>query len=117
MRLMAGMAVTLAVAGCSGIRYTGTEQQMQQVARGAAEMAKKNPYSDMVTGAGTAAHMALSATMGGETAAPEQTCTPGLNGCYDKAATSMVPPSRTDGMDSFTGLPAGHYKQTAIGRD
>lgn len=115
MRLIAGMAVALAVAGCSGIRYTGTEQQMQQVARGAAEMAKKNPYSDMVTGAGTAAHMALSATMGGETPAPERTCTPGLNGCYDKAADGA--PSKGNSMDSFTGLPDGFYRQTSIGKD
>jgi len=54
--------MVLGLAGC-GLRYIGTEDQMQQVARDTAEMLKKNPYGDMVSGAGTAAHMVLSATM------------------------------------------------------
>ncbi|GLC96831.1 hypothetical protein Tamer19_62400 [Cupriavidus sp. TA19] len=60
--ILAGVMV-LGLAGC-GLRYVGTEDQMQQVARGTAELMKKNPYGDMVSGAGTAAHMVLSATMG-----------------------------------------------------
>lgn len=89
MRLIAGMAVALAVTGCGGIRYQGTEEQMQQVARGAAEMAKKNPYSDTVSAVGTGAHMALKMTMGQEE--PPQTeyrdvsgrkCVQMISGCY-----------------------------------
>ena len=60
--ILAGVMV-LGLAGC-GLRYIGTEDQMQQVARGTAELMKQDPYSGMVSGAGTAAHAVLSATMG-----------------------------------------------------
>ncbi|WP_284454409.1 hypothetical protein [Cupriavidus campinensis] len=88
---------------------------MQQVARGAAEMMKKNPYGDAVSAAGTGAHMALSMAIGGEAAAKVD-CTPGLNGCYvkDTAGTTQAAGA---GMDSFTGLQNDFYKTTSVGKD
>ncbi|WP_454710720.1 hypothetical protein [Cupriavidus nantongensis] len=69
--ILAGVMV-LGLAGC-GLRYTGTEEQMQQVARSAAEMLKKDPYSGTVTAAGSGAHLALKTIMSTpETAAPYQ---------------------------------------------
>ncbi|CAJ96098.1 Hypothetical protein H16_B1308 [Cupriavidus necator H16] len=110
----------LALAGC-GLRYVGTEDQMQQVARGTAEMLKKNPYGDMVSGAGTAAHMALSMTMGQSQQAEEkrdisgQPCVQMFTGCY----VSQDRPADGDkySMESFTGLPNNFYKNTSIGKD
>ncbi|WP_354682659.1 hypothetical protein [Cupriavidus necator] len=68
--ILAGVMV-IGLAGC-GLRYIGSEDQMQQVARGTAELMKKDPYSDTVTAAGSGAHLALKAIMSTpETAAPQ----------------------------------------------
>lgn len=109
MRTILAGIVVLGLAGC-GLRYTGTEQQMQQVARGAAELMKKDPNSGMVAAAGTGAHAALTAVMGQQEEEPKAFCVQMLSGCY---ASMEYGPRK----DDWSGLPPDFYKTTSIGKD
>ncbi|WP_427306615.1 hypothetical protein [Cupriavidus sp. H39] len=116
MRRIAVVAVVV-LAGC-GLRYTGTEQQMQQVARGTAELLKKDPYSDTVTSAGTGAHLALSTLIPAESKSDDLACMPGvLAGCVRPWQAGAVTGQRQQPATDFTGLPNDFYKTTSIGKD
>lgn len=119
---MRGVAVwlaALAIAGCGGVRYTGTEADMQQVARGTADLLKKDPNSDVVAAAGKGAHAALTMML-----APQQEtrtvtldgkpCVQMVSGCY---VSQDGAPASGKSIDEWTGLPKDFYKTTSIGKD
>lgn len=113
--------MVLGIAGCGGVRYTGTEADMQQVARGTAELMKKDPNSDVVAAAGKGAHVALNMMLG----APQQEaqtvnldgkpCVQMFSGCF--ASQDKQEPESTGKPDSYTGLPKDFWKTTSIGKD
>jgi len=131
MRTVGAVVLVVALGGC-GLRYTGTQEQMQQVARGAAEMMKKDPSSDTVAAAGTGAHMALSAILGPEAETAQK---PQVIGAFaDETAVqrekymellrkrpSMYGGTADQGkktsMKDFTGLPDNFHEETSIGKD
>ncbi|MFJ4294193.1 hypothetical protein ACIP1U_31190 [Cupriavidus sp. NPDC089707] len=80
MRTILAGVLALVLAGC-GLRYTASEEQMQQVARGAAELMKKDPYSGVVTAAGTGAHVALSMALSQPEPEAQGFCVKTLTGC------------------------------------
>ncbi|WP_059411686.1 hypothetical protein [Cupriavidus basilensis] len=118
MRTVGAVVLVVALGGC-GLRYTGTQEQMQQVARGAAEMMKKDPYSDTVAAAGTGAHMALS-TLAGQPSEAAPACAATLSGgCLQPWQTygGTADQGRKTSMKDFTGLPDDFHKETTIGKD
>ncbi|WP_147310539.1 hypothetical protein [Cupriavidus taiwanensis] len=108
----------MVLAGCAGVQYTGTEEQMQQVARGAAELMKKDPYSGVVSAAGTGAHMALS-MLAKPAEEAEPACVQTFRGCLPAWQANAAPAEYGQGnsMEEFTGLPKDFYKTTSIGKD
>jgi len=121
MRTVGAVVLVVALGGC-GLRYTGTQEQMQQVARGAAELMKKDPYSDTVAAAGTGAHMALSAMLVPDQSEPEAGCVPRItgSGCiksWQAGAAEKADQDPKNSMKSFTGLPDDFWKTTSIGKD
>lgn len=114
------VAAVVALSGCARLQYAGSEAQMQQIARGAAELMKKDPYSDTVAAAGTGVHTALTMVMGQPAAPtePEPVLTT-LPASAMRAARLNVEPASSDtqaGAD-FTGLPPEFWKSTSIGKD
>ncbi|MBY4945073.1 hypothetical protein K6V92_00345 [Cupriavidus respiraculi] len=111
------LILVMATAGCGSVRYIGTEAEMQQVARGAAELMKKDPYSQTVASAGTGAHMALSAMLAPKP--QESECVPTLSGgCLQSWQTHAEPAKESEKtLDAYTGLPTDFYKSTSIGKD
>lgn len=122
MRGVAVGLIVLGIAGCGGVRYTGTEADVQQVARGTAEMMKKDPNSDVVAAAGKGAHVALTMMLGAPQQEAPQTvnldgkpCVQMFSGCF--ASQDKQEPESSGKAGNYTGLPKDFYKTTSIGKD